>query len=186
MLVGIHNLSHCSNIIPEAADMWEAGEHFNTVVLCDTSCRTGKLTQTPRNNPRPFTWHHGKISCGCVIPDRYLFNLLLQTTQKPWLHSIRSNLFHASLYYCSAAHGYTTHGWHKYHGHYGQEEVGLSIMAFCIFVSHASWQSLLSQAEQPTSRLPYSQLDQIDLVSLLLSSSASFSWWATSFLEYSA
>lgn len=93
MLVGIHNLSHCSNIIPEAADMWQAGEHLNTVVLCDRSCRTEKLTGNPRNNPRPFTWYHGKISCSCVIPDKYLFNLLLQTTQKPWFHSIHSGLF---------------------------------------------------------------------------------------------
>lgn len=38
-LAGIHTLNstHCGNIIPETADMWQTGEHLNTVALCDRS-----------------------------------------------------------------------------------------------------------------------------------------------------
>lgn len=83
---------------------------------------------------------------------------------------------HASPSYHSEVHEYTAHEWYMHRGHYGHREVGSSLMAVCVFVYHdVSWQSLVCQAKQPTSRLPYSQLDQIDLMSLLSSSSVSFS-----------
>lgn len=35
LLAGIYTLTHCGNIIPETANMWQAGEHLNTVALCE-------------------------------------------------------------------------------------------------------------------------------------------------------
>lgn len=35
LLAGIHTRTHCGNLILETANMWQAGEHLNTVALCD-------------------------------------------------------------------------------------------------------------------------------------------------------
>lgn len=131
--------------------MWQAGEHLNTVVLCDRSCRTGKLTGTPRSNLTPFTPHRGRISCGCVIPDKSL-TCSCRPPRSHGFTAFTEICSHASPSYCSEAQGYTAHRWSVYQGHYGQEEVGLPIMALCVFVYHAS-QFLLCQAKEPTSRL---------------------------------
>lgn len=135
----------------EEADMWQAGEHLNTVVLCDRSCRTGNLTETPRNNLTPFTPHHGRISCSCVIPDKSL-TCSWRPPRSQGFTAFAEICSHASLSYCSEAQGYTACGRPMYHGHCGQEEVCLPIMALCVFVYHAS-QFILHQAKEPTSRL---------------------------------
>lgn len=164
LLAGIHTLTHCGNIIPETAGMWQAGEHLNTVALCDRSLQG---PQEIIQDHSPDTKARSAIAMS--LPTT-LFNLLLQTTQK--LHSQQAA---PSLSYSSEAQGYTAHGWYMCHWHYQQEEVGLSIVAFCIFVYHASWQYLPCQAKQPATRMPYLQLDQIDLRSPSSNSSLFFS-----------
>lgn len=82
MLAGIHTLTHCENIIPETADMWQAGEHLNTVALCDRSLQG---PQEIIQDHSPDTMARSAVAMSLL---KSLLNLLLQTTQK--LHSQQS------------------------------------------------------------------------------------------------
>lgn len=82
-LAGIHTLTHCGNIIPETADMWQAGEHLNTVALCDRSL------QGPQEIIQDHSADHGKISHSYVITDK----VCLTSSCRPPRSCIHSNLF---------------------------------------------------------------------------------------------
>lgn len=144
-LAGIHTLTHCRNIIPEAADMWQAGEHLNTVALCDRSLQG---PQEIIQDHSPDTTARSAIAISLLTS---LFNLLL-TTQK--LHSQQfvpmplspTIQKHMGMPYI-------------YKWHYQQEKVDLYVPEFCIFTYYASWQKFLCQAKQPATRMPCLHLD---------------------------
>lgn len=138
-LAGIHTLTHCGNIILETADMWQASEHLNTEALCD------RILQGPQEiiqDHSPDTMARSAIAMSLLTS---LFNLLLQTTQK--LHSQQFVPMPPSL-------TVQKHMGMLYHWHYQQDKADLDTVAFCIFAYYASWQNLLCQAKQLTTRMP--------------------------------